>query len=65
MNIDYSYCITAECKKREECKRWLGNYQTAEVEELFRNDYGEFIIDNNCIEHSHYAFEDKRVEDEI
>lgn len=39
MKKDYSYCITSVCEHRSNCKRWLGNYQDAEIEEIEDLDY--------------------------
>jgi hypothetical protein len=59
MNKNYTYCNTKNCYKRRECKKWIGNYNTEEVEV-----YRSYFNDVDCIMKQNYLFEPK-TEDKV
>jgi hypothetical protein len=49
---DYSYCNGNDCKKRDKCKRWIGNY-----ENCILDPYTSYLIDRDCINRDFIMFD--------
>lgn len=51
MNKDYSYCANEDtCIHRRGCKRWLGNYESEEVKELYTiTRFVDEVDESKCI----------------
>jgi len=60
MNTDITYCGSATCKKKLDCKRHIGNYSVAELNKWEAEENHKWLLATDCINKNYELFISKK-----